>query len=738
MVPNRPSRRLHAAWFAGLAFFGLPAASFAQPSPTPVTSGAAFVVEDEGGKSWTIGNAEVVFRVGHSEAAGGFGILGLDRPSTNQHWNPGPASDLAFTAGGRRLVPGQGSLAFQSAQMAETAGGVQLALVFEDSTNRVRVTRYYACVDRAPGLETWSAFEAFGTADAVTLSDIGVWQVAVPATEVGWVTGLNAPAADGGRFTRRTQPLARTDRVSLGSTGRSADSAIPAVWLAGPEGRLFAGLMWSGAWSADVTGPAANGRAGLRLALGGIATSVRPGQPFEGPHGFFGIAGPLEPDVSAALQKFARFDVRRGRPFAPQVVYNTWFAYGIEITEEIVRAEMDHAAALGVEVFVVDAGWYAGGSQTSDFSTGLGSWTADPKRFPSGLGALSDYAHGLGMKFGIWIEPERVDTKYVNGAGLARESWLAETGGRYNPGVKNSSAGSAQICLASPEARQWVIGQIARLIADARPDYLKWDNNYWINCDRSGHGHDALDGNLMHVKGLYTVLATLRERYPNLVIENCAGGGNRMDFGMLQYTDTAWMDDESAPSEHVRHNLEGLSALFPSEYLLSFVMDHPDEPIHGATDPAYTFRSRLPGVLGMSLRGAEFGDADLAAMKREIELAKELRGIVFNPTTLLLTSQVPDAGSVQWDAVQVLSDDVRVSALLTYSAQGSADRTTIRLRDLLPDAHYVVRTLRGTRLGEATGDELMQSGLGVPRRTASAANLIVIERVDDQAPDLQH
>src|SRR4029077_3151719 len=103
--------------------------------------------------------------------------------------------------------------------------------------------------------------------------------------------------------------------------------------------------------------------------------------------------------------------------------YNTWFLYGTEIDEDLMIAEMDRAAALGIELFVVDAGWYVGAGEADrfDFSSGLGSWTVDPVKFPSGLARLAVYAHGLGMKFGLWVEPERVALSTVAARGLARE-----------------------------------------------------------------------------------------------------------------------------------------------------------------------------------------------------------------------------------------------------------------------------------------------------------------------------
>ena len=98
------------------------------------------------------------------------------------------------------------------------------------------------------------------------------------------------------------------------------------------------------------------------------------------------------------------------------------------------------------------------------------------------------------MKFGIWVEPERVDLLTVGRAGLAKERWLATQAGRYDPAKQNAEANSAQVCLASREARDWILGRLTALIDAAHPDYLKWDNNFWINCTRSGHGHDPTTG----------------------------------------------------------------------------------------------------------------------------------------------------------------------------------------------------------------------------------------------------
>src|SRR5262249_35498715 len=174
-------------------------------------------------------------------------------------------------------------------------------------------------------------------------------------------------------------------------------------------------------------------------------------------------------------------------------------------SEEGMGGEMERGGGVGMELFVVDAGWYVGAGAASDFDfdSGLGSWTVDPDRFPSGLASLTDYAHGLGMRFGLWVEPERVALSTVEQPELAREAWLATRDGSYG------TQQTAQVCLAGSQARQWVFARLTALIDEVHPDYLKWDNNFWLNCNRPGHGHGTADGNLAHVQALYGLLDDL-------------------------------------------------------------------------------------------------------------------------------------------------------------------------------------------------------------------------------------
>ena len=168
-----------------------------------------------------------------------------------------------------------------------------------------------------------------------------------------------------------------------------------------------------------------------------------------------------------------------------------------------------------------------------------------------------------------------------------------------------------------------MIDRLTRLIDDVRPDNLKWDVNRWITCNRPGHGHPVDGGNYAHTQALYEILAALRQRYPDLTIENCSGGGHRLDFAMARLTDSAWMDDRSSPSSHVRRNLQGLFTIFPAEYLFSYVMPHPDEPVRGADDIPLLVRSRMPGMVGLAAELGDLGEREINELYQQI-LAGEI------------------------------------------------------------------------------------------------------------------
>lgn len=682
-----------------------------------VSVGDAFVSRDVKGGVWAIGNGAISFTLSIDRGSLKAARL-LDR-QVDRLWDLelGPDTFLTINGARRDLAPEQGFVLLD-ADPSEWNGGAHLALTFESRGDRLRVTRHYVSYPEAPVVETWTSFELTDD-NVVTAADLNAFELTVGAGRVTSITGLQAPESRGGSFTVRRSDLSPGERLSLGSPGRASEWDVPWFALERDEHRFFGGIMWSGSWSASLE--RLDERMRVSVGLAGMSTVI--GDALETPHGFFGVTAG---EVSVAMQSFVQHGLRRGRAFEPLVTYNTWFQFGADIDETSMLEEMRRVAPLGVELFVIDAGWYAGARSTFDHTSGLGAWRTDPSRFPEGLRPLADQARRMGMRFGVWVEPERVALDTVGRPGLAQQRWLATDNGRYDPTVEASAQAAAQICLADAGARQWALEQLVRFLDEVHPDYLKWDNNFWINCNREGHGHGATDGNFAHVAGLYRLLAEIRERYPALLIENCSGGGNRLDLGMLRYSDVAWMDDRSAPSVQVRHNVEGLGQAFPPAYLLSFVMPHTSEPIHNASDLSLYMRSRMPAVLGLAFLVDELTEGEQEEVGREVAIYKAVRETQRDASAILLSAQTP-APFGQWDAIEEVSASTGDAVIFAFLNDSAPDRTLVRPRGLLRSAQYEIRSVDRGTLGTRTGAELMDEGIELIATTQTDGHVLVLK-----------
>ena len=257
----------------------------------------------------------------------------------------------------------------------------------------------------------------------------------------------------------------------------------------------------------------------------------------------------------------------------------------------------------------------------------------------------------------------------------------------------------------NPEAREWVFEKLTQLIAESGVDHIKWDNNAWVNNTRPLAGAGPSDGNFRHVTGLYQVLAALKERFPWLLIENCSGGGNRLDLGLMRYTDAGWMDDRTSPSAHVRHNLQGLTTFLPPAYLLSYLLHDATEPMHDAADLALYARSRMPGVFGLSFPPDSLDERDIERVRAETDRWKALRGLQQTASAVLVSPQVLGTQSGPWDGTLLVSPGLDQAVLYAFQNDGEVAGVNMRLRGLDRTFEYVVVSDREGELGVMTGAE---------------------------------
>ncbi len=229
-------------------------------------------------------------------------------------------------------------------------------------------------------------------------------------------------------------------------------------------------------------------------------------------------------------------DYLRSRPTHPRsrrpVLVNTWeavyFGQNLDALVGLARA----AAEVGVERFVLDDGWFR--HRRNDHA-GLGDWYVDDTVWPDGLMPLIDQVHALGMDFGLWVEPEMINLD--SDLARAHPEWIFRAGGR----VGIPSRQQYVLDLGHTEAYDYIWQRLTALLDTYPIAYLKWDHNRMVV--EAGHGPDGVPGVRRHTLAVYCLLDALRDRYPHLEIETCAGGGGRIDLGILERTDRVWPSD---------------------------------------------------------------------------------------------------------------------------------------------------------------------------------------------------
>lgn len=706
---------------------------------TLAASGAAFARADESAAQWRIGNDKVCKTLIWRDGAG-LHLAALEHHTIGQRWRPNRHADA--------LAGGEFSLCWNDAVFSARQATALLAVRAEADAASVTLRFDLRLVDeldvtlaiRASNdtavLEQWLEVT---TPRAGVLSRVAPLTVSVDgmrAPVLHWVRGLQGHGAGMPAsgpypaFQVRRQPLGA---VKLTSGLRSTWHEI--AWFAldednGGDG-LFVGLSYSGRWSADAR--ATEGGACLNLFSDGYATPLQAGQRWVSPTSFLGVyRGDLD-DAAHVQHTYMRAAVMPPRPDDfPWVQYNTWFAHLVDIDETILRREAELAAKLGAEVFVIDAGWWAPSRRTSDnFTTGLGVWQPSAEKFPSGIRALSDFVRSLGMKFGIWVEPERVDLRQ---AATWRLDWLA----RHHDAIISPpwppDTVSGWLCFGHPDVQAWAIDWISRLVHEVNADWLKWDSNWWGVCTCDHHGHSVTDGEWHQVQGVHVVMTELRRRLPHLIIENCAGGGVRSDFAMLANTHITWLHDASTPSRRVRFHLAGATHLFPPELCNTWVVDADDEPLTDPTTPRSELdaiaRSRMFGAFGVSARLPEWTEAAFAAVQSAIAQYKSLRPLLKRGRFYHLLPQpelhCPDlALHGQWEAYACIDEATGEGAIWIFRpADGDATRR-LHLRGLRPAQVYLLTDVDTQRAVYESGARLLQAGFVVDLTGRTSALLLL-------------
>ncbi|MGW7402342.1 alpha-galactosidase [Streptomyces sp. NPDC054833] len=555
----------------------------------------------------------------------------------------------------------------------ETTGD-ELRLRFGDAG--LAVTLHYRM--RGDVVERWVTVGNQGHARVELLrADPATWTL--PDRE-GWrLSQLHGRWAAESLLTRA--PLTHGEKVIGSRRGHTGHQHLPWVALdtdaTEERGEVYGcALGWSGSWRigvaqlpdarVQITGGAGYDDSGLlMLAEGESYTSPV----FAGLWSDGGFGG-----ASRAWHAYQRAyvipDADRDRP----VLFNSWEATNFDISEEQQATLARRAAAIGVELFVVDDGWF--GARTGD-RAGLGDWTPNPDRFPNGLKPLADYVHALGMQFGIWVEPEMVNPD--SDLYRAHPDWVQYQTGRKRTELRNQLV----LNLAREDVQEYLWEQLDGLLSSAPVDYVKWDFNRCFT--DAGWPGEPYPQRLWvdHVRALYALLDRLRAAHPGVAFESCSGGGGRIDLGVMSRTDQVWTSDNTDPLDRLRIQ-HGFSQIHPARIMAAWVTDSPNTQLNGRVSSLrLRFVSAMAGVLGVGGDLAEWTEEELAEAKEWVELYKGIRPVVQRGEQYRLRPPEGGLSAVQY----VLGDETVVLACLQAQHYGEP-APALRLRGLDPAVAY--------------------------------------------------
>ena len=379
------------------------------------------------------------------------------------------------------------------------------------------------------------------------------------------------------------------------------------------------------------------------------------------------------------------------------ILLNSWEASYFDFTGESLLKLASEAAKLGIEMFVMDDGWF--GKRDSELR-GLGDWKVNEEKLGCTLGELIEKINGMGLKFGIWIEPEMVNED----SDLYREhpDWAFVIPGRR----PNRSRHQLVLDFSRKEVVDYIYDQICSVLDQGNVEYIKWDMNRSI-ADVYSATADS-QGRVLHdyVLGLYDFLERLVNRYPNILIEGCSGGGGRFDAGMLYYTPQIWCSDNTDPIDRLEIQY-GTSFIYPTSCVGSHVSASPNHQTERVTPMKTRGTVALAGTFGYELNLNELSEEEKAEIRRQIAEYKEYAALVQRGLYYRLTNPQTDNQGA-WEFV---SEDQREALVQVVGIKKHANMTVdyIKVKGLKENTMY-----RETTTGKLYNSTALREA-GVPK-----------------------
>lgn len=583
---------------------------------------------------------------------------------------------------------------------SHTVEGDTLKIEMQDEFYQLTVTLFYRVCEAFNVIERWSEIKNEGDGDVVLESVYSAnWHL--PFKDDYRLTYL--AGGYNREFNKYQENLMPGRKVLESRDGLSGPNSAPFYMLDGGDATedlgevYFGALVWSGNWQ-FVFERASDNRT---LLTGGLSefdfeVCLEPGQSFEAPKFIGGFCDNGFGGATRLLHRYERAEIihpSEANRILP-VVYNTHSSFGNAVCEKWMLDEIDVAHKSGIELFVIDGGWSGYDEVDSPVNNGqahrlgFGTWEVNKKRFPNGLKPISDKLHSLGMKLGLWIEPEAVF--HTNQIAVEHPEWMLGYQNR-EPDISTFYY-CYSLNMANDDAAEYVTKVMIDLVRENGIDYIKNDfNRYlyhagWANADRK-HQKEVWS---KYVRNMWKCYMALKKEFPDLIFENSAAGGKRGDLGMLQFAGRMHRSDNQDPLDSIKIH-EGMSTFMPSKFAggACFISDGFSWFVNDRrTTMEYQAHVAMLSGVSVSLNLAELEPERQEELQYLLALNREIRHTVHLGDMYRLVS----AYEKEYGAYEFLEEDKSraVVFLLGQNMQFSNLCERLRLKDLDPDKKYKV------------------------------------------------
>ena len=437
------------------------------------------------------------------------------------------------------------------------------------------------------------------------------------------------------------------------------------------------------------------------------------------------------------------------RDKARPILLNNWEATYFDFNEEKILTIAKKAKEAGVELFVLDDGWF--GARNDDYR-GLGDWYVNLEKLPDGISGLSKKVEELGLKFGLWVELEMVNKD--SDLYRAHPDWIISAPNRFESHARHQNV----LDFSRKEVVDYIYEMIAKVIRESSISYIKWDMNRYMSEPYSKGSAPCEQGKVMHkyILGVYDLYTRLTTEFPHILFESCASGGARFDPAMLYFAPQTWCSDDTDASERTKIQY-GTSYVYPIVSMGSHVSAVPNHQMHRITPIETRANVAYFGTFGYELDLNLLSDAEIETVKKQIAFMKEHRELIQMDGDFYRLLSPFEGNETAW---MVVSSDKTQAVAAFYQRLNKVNASWLRLKldgldantkyevscDMAPVASYDAKIAEAyghkteedsVKTYQAYGDELMSAGIPIDREELNkkggdfASLLYTLKKVDE-------